>query len=183
MTATWQSRPIVLGAVFLCCVHVLTSSVIFFLEMIRSTCLSRQNNGWVKRQTENSRWYAQCFRPGGRCRKRQAINCDSSSPPAAVASSVYFGDALSLTCSIQVTVEPFTGSAIATWDIAMLGAAPCQWRTSAGIQTTSPGCISCTGSPSDCTRPRPVRTIKVWPAGWVCHAVHAPAWKVTIPPL
>ena len=35
------------------------------------------------------------------------------------------------------------------------------------------------GSPQRCTRPVPAVTIRIWPSGWVCHAVRAPASNVT----
>src|SRR4029450_12701420 len=36
--------------------------------------------------------------------------------------------------------------------------------------------------PQPCTQPRPEVTIRVWPSGWVCHAVRAPGSKVTWAP-
>ena len=49
-------------------------------------------------------------------------------------------------------------------------------------QTTSPGRISSIGPPQRCARPQPAVTIRVWPSGWVCHAVRAPGSKVTLAP-
>lgn len=48
----------------------------------------------------------------------------------------------SVTCSIQVTLEPSSASWIAMWVIPVSGAAPCQWRSSGANQTTSPERIS-----------------------------------------
>ncbi|MNV34146.1 hypothetical protein D3C71_1255520 [compost metagenome] len=69
------------------------------------------------------------------------------------------------------------------WVIAVVGAAPCQCFWPGGIQTTSPGLISCTGSPQRCTRPAPAVTTRVWPTGCVCHAVRAPGSNVTYEPV
>src|SRR6185295_18732910 len=66
--------------------------------------------------------------------------------------------------------------------IELSGEAPCQCFTPGGIQTTSPGLISSTGSPQRCTRPLPDETIKTWPSGWLCHAVRAPGSNVTKEP-
>src|SRR5207245_9357797 len=38
------------------------------------------------------------------------------------------------------------------------------------------------GAPHRCTRPGPAVTIKIWPSGWVCHAVRAPGSNVTREP-
>src|SRR6266436_3877982 len=72
---------------------------------------------------------------------------------------------------------------MAMWVMAVVAAAPCQCFSPGGIQTTSPGRISSTGPPQRRTRPQPAVTIRVWPSGWVCHAVRAPGSKVTWPPL
>ena len=44
------------------------------------------------------------------------------------------------------------------------GAAPCQCFSPGGIQTVSPGRISCTGPSQVPTRPTPCSTCKVWPS-------------------
>src|SRR5205807_5224929 len=49
-------------------------------------------------------------------------------------------------------------------------------------QITSPGPIASIGPPQRWTRPRPAVTIRVWPSGWLCHAVRAPGSKVTLAP-
>src|SRR5215216_6726967 len=67
--------------------------------------------------------------------------------------------------------------------IAVVAVAPCQCFAPGGIQTTSPGWISSTGPPQRCTHPQPDVTIKVWPSGWVCHAVRAPGSNVTLAPV
>src|SRR5436190_1127798 len=64
--------------------------------------------------------------------------------------------------------------------MAVAGAAPCQCFSLGANETTSPGRISSIGPPSRCARPQPVVTIKVWPSGWVCHAVRAPGSNVTL---
>jgi hypothetical protein len=51
-----------------------------------------------------------------------------------------------------------------------------------GHQITSPGRISSLGSPQHWVQPHPEVTIKVWPSGWVCHALRAPGSKVTKTP-
>ncbi len=33
-----------------------------------------------------------------------------------------------------------------------------------------------------CTRPQPAVTIRVWPSGWLCHAVREPGSNVTLAP-
>src|ERR1019366_2730236 len=88
----------------------------------------------------------------------------------------------SLTCSIQSAALPSSCSWMAIWVIAVVGVAPCQCFSEGGIQTTSPGRISSTGPPQRCTLPQPAVTIRVWPSGWVCHAVRAPGSKVTLAP-
>src|ERR1700741_39135 len=66
--------------------------------------------------------------------------------------------------------------------MAVVGAAPCQCFSPGGNQITSPGWISSMGPPSRCTHPQPAMTIRVWPSGWVCHAVRAPGSNVTLAP-
>src|SRR5712671_169648 len=66
--------------------------------------------------------------------------------------------------------------------IAVVAVAPCQCFSPGGNQTTSPGRISSTASPSRCAQPQPAVTIKVWPRGCVCHAVRAPGSNVTLAP-
>src|SRR5437016_13515745 len=48
---------------------------------------------------------------------------------------------------------------------------------------TSPGRISCLGSPQHCVQPTPEITISVWPRGWVCQLLRAPGSNVTSPPV
>src|SRR5579863_1585192 len=64
-----------------------------------------------------------------------------------------------------------------------MGPAPCQCFSPGANQTTSPGRISCTASPSFCAKPRPAVTMRVCPKGCVCQAVRAPGSKVTLAPL
>ena len=71
---------------------------------------------------------------------------------------------------------------MAIWVMAVVAVAPCQCFSPGGIQTTSPGRISSTGPSQRCTRPQPAVTIRVWPSGWVCHAVRAPGSNVTLAP-
>src|SRR6266576_3894962 len=66
--------------------------------------------------------------------------------------------------------------------MAVVGVAPCQCFSPGGNQTTSPGRISSIGLPQRCARPQPAVTIRVWPSGWVCHAVRAPGSNVTFAP-
>src|ERR1039457_3265591 len=66
--------------------------------------------------------------------------------------------------------------------MAVVGVAPCQCFSPGGNQITSPGRISLIGPPQRCTRPQPAVTIRVWPSGWVCHAVRAPGSNVTLAP-
>src|SRR5262245_5982509 len=68
---------------------------------------------------------------------------------------------------------------MAMCDMAVVGLAPCQCFSPGGIHTVSPGLISRTGPPQVCTRPSPATTWRVWPSGWVCHAVRAPGSKLT----
>src|SRR5712691_1458406 len=63
------------------------------------------------------------------------------------------------------------------------GPAPCQCFSPGGIQTVSPARISRIGPPQACTRPTPETTCKVWPSGWVCHAVRALGSNLTQAPL
>src|SRR3954468_18659513 len=71
---------------------------------------------------------------------------------------------------------------MAMWVIAVVAVALCQCFSPGGNDTTSPGRISSTGPPSRCAQPHPLVTIRVWPSGWVCHAVRAPGSKVTLAP-
>ena len=71
---------------------------------------------------------------------------------------------------------------MAIWVMAVVAVAPCQCFSPGGIQTTSPGQIPSTGPPQRCTRPEPAVTIRIWPNGWVCHAVRAPGSNVTLAP-
>src|SRR4051812_30374524 len=64
-------------------------------------------------------------------------------------------------------------------DIAVVEVAPCQCRSLAGHQTTSPARISNFGPPSLCTHPQPCVTTSVCPSGCQCHADLAPGSKVT----
>src|SRR5215218_3048567 len=67
--------------------------------------------------------------------------------------------------------------------MAVVPVAPCQCFSPGGNQTTSPGRICSIGPPQRCARPQPDVTIKVWPSGWVCHAVRAPGSNVTLAPV
>src|ERR1700704_983828 len=71
---------------------------------------------------------------------------------------------------------------MAIWVIPVVGDAPCQCFSPGGNQTTSPGRISSIGPPQRCARPQPAVTIRVWPSGWVCHAVRAAGSNVTLAP-
>src|ERR687887_429536 len=71
---------------------------------------------------------------------------------------------------------------MAIWVMAVVDVAPCQCFSPGGIQTTSPGRISSIGPSWRCTRPQPAVTIRVWPSGWVCHAVRDPGSNVTLAP-
>src|SRR4051812_32463652 len=64
--------------------------------------------------------------------------------------------------------------------MAVVAVAPCQCLWPGGHQMTSPARISTISSPSHCVQPQPAVTIRVWPRGWVCHALRAPGWKVTL---
>src|SRR6266571_8946240 len=66
--------------------------------------------------------------------------------------------------------------------MAVVGVAPCQAFSPGENQTTSPGRISSIGPPSRLTHPQPALTMRVWPRGWVCHAVRAPGSNVTLAP-
>src|SRR5271166_1384998 len=66
--------------------------------------------------------------------------------------------------------------------MAVAGEAPCQCFSPGANQTTSPGRISWIAPPQRCDRPQPAVTIRIWPRGWVCHAVRAPGSKVTLLP-
>src|SRR5438105_8432233 len=88
----------------------------------------------------------------------------------------------SLTFSSQSTTLPSSSSWMAMCVMAVVGAAPCQCFSPGGNQTTSPGRISSIGPPQRCARPQPAVTIRVWPSGWVCHAVRAPGSNVTLAP-
>src|SRR5437763_31689 len=71
---------------------------------------------------------------------------------------------------------------MAIWVMAVVAVAPCQCFSPGGIQTTSPGRISSTGPSHRCTRPQPTVRIRIWPSGWVCHAVREPGSNVTLAP-
>jgi hypothetical protein len=62
-------------------------------------------------------------------------------------------------------------------------ASPCQCFTPGGIQTTSPGSKSRLSPPHSRVQPMPDVTIRVWPAGWLCHALRAPGSNMTWPPV
>jgi hypothetical protein len=66
--------------------------------------------------------------------------------------------------------------------MAVVAVAPCQCFSPGGNQITSPGRMCSIGPPQRCTRPQPAVTIRVWPSGWVCHAVRAPGSNVTLAP-
>src|SRR5271154_7091421 len=66
--------------------------------------------------------------------------------------------------------------------MAVVGIAPCQCFSPGGNQITSPGRISSIGPPQRCAQPQPAVTTKVWPRGWVCHAVRAPGSNLTLAP-
>src|SRR6266542_5205014 len=66
--------------------------------------------------------------------------------------------------------------------MAVVAVAPCQCFSPGGNHTTSPGRICSIGPPQRCARPQPAVTIRVWPSGWVCHAVRAPGSNVTLAP-
>ena len=69
------------------------------------------------------------------------------------------------------------------WVIDVVALAPCQCFSFGAVQITSPGRISCAGSPHFCTQPQPAVTISVWPSGCVCQLLRAPGSKVTLAPL
>src|SRR3954471_24341308 len=83
----------------------------------------------------------------------------------------------SVTFSIQVTGDPFTDSWMAMWVMASCGGAPGQCLCSAGHQRMSPAWNSSFGPPSIWVQPTPSVTIRVCPAGCVCHTVRAPGSK------
>src|SRR5262249_20318082 len=87
----------------------------------------------------------------------------------------------SVTCSIHCTATPLSASCMAMCTMALVGLAPCQCFSPGGIHTTSPGRISRIGPPQVCTRRSPDMRSRVWPSGWVCHAVRAPGSKLTRP--
>src|SRR4051794_23696304 len=60
------------------------------------------------------------------------------------------------------------------------GAAPCQCSSPGGVQITSPGRITRTFPPRDCTRPTPSVTCSVCPRACECHAVRAQGAKRTV---
>jgi hypothetical protein len=95
----------------------------------------------------------------------------------------YLAYCSSLTFSIHSTFLPLTTFVIAIWPIELVVVAPCQCFTPGGHQTTSPGLITRFSPPSSCTHPVPDVTIRIWPAGCVCHAERAPGSKVTWPPV
>src|SRR6266436_9847996 len=66
--------------------------------------------------------------------------------------------------------------------MAVVAVAPCQCFSPGGNQTTSPGRIFSIVPPQRCARPQPAVTMRVWPSGWVCHAVRAPGSNVTLEP-
>src|SRR5438093_13671942 len=66
--------------------------------------------------------------------------------------------------------------------MAVVAVAPCQCFSPGGNQTTSPGRMCSIGPPQLWARPQPAVTIRVWPSGWVCHAVRAPGSNVTLAP-
>src|SRR5437867_787015 len=66
--------------------------------------------------------------------------------------------------------------------MAVVAVAPCQCFSPGGNQITSPGRTCSIGSPQRWARPQPAVTIRVWPSGWVCHAVRAPGSNVTLAP-
>src|SRR5437899_806989 len=66
--------------------------------------------------------------------------------------------------------------------MAVVAVAPCQCFSPGANQITSPGPMSSIGPPRRCTRPWPAVTIRVWPSGWLCHAVRAPGSNVTLAP-
>ena len=63
--------------------------------------------------------------------------------------------------------------------IAVVGEAPCQCFSPGANQRVSPARIVSTGPPQTWASPLPVVTTRVWPSGWVCHAVRAPGSNVT----
>src|SRR5215208_1229154 len=71
---------------------------------------------------------------------------------------------------------------MAIWIMAVIAVAPCQCFSPGGNQTTSPGRISSTGPSQRCAKPQPAATIRIWPSGWVCHAVRDPGSNVTLAP-
>src|ERR671928_2024221 len=71
---------------------------------------------------------------------------------------------------------------MAIWVMAVVCVAPCQCFSPGGNQTTSPGRISSIGPSQCCAKPQPAVTIKVWPSGWLCHAVREPGSNVTLAP-
>src|SRR5438094_1012667 len=66
--------------------------------------------------------------------------------------------------------------------MAVVDLAPVHCFSSGGIHTTSRRQTDSTGPPQRCTKPLPAVTIRVWPNGWVCHAVRAPGSNVTLAP-
>ena len=86
-----------------------------------------------------------------------------------------------VTCSSHTTALPSSISVMAICVTAVVGDAPCQCFSPAGMKTTSPGRMSSIGPPSRCAQPQPAVTISVCPRGWVCQAVLAAGSKVLEP--
>src|SRR3954464_4995454 len=66
--------------------------------------------------------------------------------------------------------------------MALVAVAPCPCPPPGGVQPTPPGLISLFWPFHSCPQPVPDVTIRIWPAGWVCHAERAPGAKITLPP-
>src|SRR3712207_1600269 len=103
--------------------------------------------------------------------------------PGVLGALDHFWYCSSLTFSSQSTFLPSAMFVIAIWLIKLVAVAPCQCFTPGGVQITSPGLISRFSPPSSCTQPVPDVTIRIWPAGCVCHAERAPGSNVTNPPV
>src|SRR4051795_7171639 len=99
------------------------------------------------------------------------------------ATDTHFRYCSSLTFSSHSAFFPPTMFVMAIWLIKLVAVGPCQCFTPGGVQITSPGLISRFSPPSSCTQPVPDVTIRIWPAGCVCHAERAPGAKITCPPL
>src|SRR6218665_2138917 len=125
------------------------------------------------------------YRPHGPGRMhlwRVAVQATRPAPPLAYQRrrGLPVPAALRYTSSRTSSAQWVVPREVAVWTISVSLPAPCQWRSLAPIQTTSPVRMVCGASPASQTKPLPDVACRICPCSCVCQNVRAPGVKHTL---